>query len=234
MKHSSTHPRTYLTLAEIYSFILCSILLLVTVSSTPLNIPADGFNLSLIARDTNALCGKQHGGALCPASVGTCCSQYGYCGSTADYCSIGCQSGSCMYTTDGTCGAQHGGRLCTPSFGSCCSSYGYCGNSTAYCGQGCQSGSCMYSKDNTCGSRNGGLLCSSQFGNCCSQYGYCGNSSDYCAAGCQSGSCTTGVVKFAGANLAGCEFGMNTDVRNSRTMSHQLLTSSRTGHLGNT
>nr|XP_027079246.1 LOW QUALITY PROTEIN: basic endochitinase A-like [Coffea arabica] len=35
-------------------------------------------------------CGKQAGNALCPNRL--CCSQYGWCGSTADYCTNGCQS----------------------------------------------------------------------------------------------------------------------------------------------
>lgn len=36
-------------------------------------------------------CGKQAGGALCANNL--CCSQYGYCGTTDDYCGSGCQSG---------------------------------------------------------------------------------------------------------------------------------------------
>ncbi|XP_010242848.1 PREDICTED: basic endochitinase-like [Nelumbo nucifera] len=35
-------------------------------------------------------CGRQAGGALCPG--GLCCSQYGWCGNTGDYCGEGCQS----------------------------------------------------------------------------------------------------------------------------------------------
>ncbi|KAI9107746.1 hypothetical protein K1719_021082 [Acacia pycnantha] len=35
-------------------------------------------------------CGTQAGGALCPG--GLCCSQWGWCGSTNDYCGPGCQS----------------------------------------------------------------------------------------------------------------------------------------------
>ncbi|KAJ1399039.1 Lysozyme-like domain superfamily [Sesbania bispinosa] len=35
-------------------------------------------------------CGRQAGGALCPG--GLCCSQFGWCGSTIDYCGQGCQS----------------------------------------------------------------------------------------------------------------------------------------------
>ncbi|KAH9603903.1 hypothetical protein KSS87_017987 [Heliosperma pusillum] len=35
-------------------------------------------------------CGKQAGGALCPG--GLCCSEFGFCGSTDQYCGRGCQS----------------------------------------------------------------------------------------------------------------------------------------------
>ncbi|XP_051201182.1 chitinase 2-like [Lolium perenne] len=35
-------------------------------------------------------CGSQAGGATCPNCL--CCSRFGYCGSTADYCGAGCQS----------------------------------------------------------------------------------------------------------------------------------------------
>ncbi|KAJ6906479.1 hypothetical protein NC652_024033 [Populus alba x Populus x berolinensis] len=35
-------------------------------------------------------CGSQAGGALCPG--GLCCSQFGWCGNTNDYCGTGCQS----------------------------------------------------------------------------------------------------------------------------------------------
>jgi basic endochitinase B len=43
-------------------------------------------------------CGSQAGGALCANSL--CCSQYGYCGSTSEYCGTGCQS---------QCGGSSGG-----------------------------------------------------------------------------------------------------------------------------
>ena len=35
-------------------------------------------------------CGRQAGGKTCPNNL--CCSQYGWCGSTSDYCGNGCQS----------------------------------------------------------------------------------------------------------------------------------------------
>lgn len=42
-------------------------------------------------------CGRQAGGGKCPGGI--CCSQFGWCGSTSDYCGAGCQS-QCGGTTD--------------------------------------------------------------------------------------------------------------------------------------
>ena len=90
----------------------------------------------------NGACGN---GVTCLGSVfGNCCSKNGYCGSSADYCSLTarCQPlfGSCglPVSMDGSCGNQIG---CQGSvFGDCCSQYGYCGATDAYCeiAQGCQ------------------------------------------------------------------------------------------------
>ena len=42
----------------------------------------------------NGLCGPQHGDKVCGGSgFGDCCSEYGYCGSSASFCGTGCQSG---------------------------------------------------------------------------------------------------------------------------------------------
>nr|P86521.2 RecName: Full=Antimicrobial peptide 1b; Short=LAMP-1b; Contains: RecName: Full=Antimicrobial peptide 1a; Short=LAMP-1a [Leymus arenarius] len=35
-------------------------------------------------------CGEQGRGAKCPNCL--CCGRYGFCGSTPDYCGVGCQS----------------------------------------------------------------------------------------------------------------------------------------------
>ncbi|KAF4373345.1 hypothetical protein F8388_026176 [Cannabis sativa] len=40
-------------------------------------------------------CGRQAGGAICPNRQ--CCSQYGWCGTTSEYCITGCQS-NCQVT----------------------------------------------------------------------------------------------------------------------------------------
>ncbi|KAJ3691325.1 hypothetical protein LUZ61_020489 [Rhynchospora tenuis] len=49
------------------------------------------FCLGVLSLTTQAeQCGSQAGGALCPDNL--CCSQYGWCGNTSDYCGEGCQS----------------------------------------------------------------------------------------------------------------------------------------------
>ncbi|KAF8405504.1 hypothetical protein HHK36_010411 [Tetracentron sinense] len=58
---------------------------------------------SLLGREALAeQCGRQAGGALCPG--GACCSQFGWCGSTADYCGSGCQS-QCSQSGGGDLGS---------------------------------------------------------------------------------------------------------------------------------
>jgi hypothetical protein len=79
-------------------------------------------------------------GYICPSSL-PCCSQYGWCGSTDDYCGANCQPafGTCQgITPDNTCGSPNN-YIC-PSSLPCCSQYGFCGSTTDYCGTGCQPG----------------------------------------------------------------------------------------------
>jgi len=105
---------------------------------------------------SNGKCGEEDG--ICP--YGTCCSKYGWCGTSDKHCGSGCQSefGKCnsstttitattttptttikpFYTisTNGRCGEKYG--VCPG--GECCSKYGWCGSTDNYCGSGCQSG----------------------------------------------------------------------------------------------
>ncbi|XP_010544254.1 PREDICTED: endochitinase-like isoform X2 [Tarenaya hassleriana] len=124
-------------------------------------------------------CGWQYGGALC--RNGQCCSQWGWCGTSDDYCGNGCQSqchGPLPPSPAKQCGWQNGGALCPD--GQCCSQWGWCGASDDYCGKGCQS-QCDVEQ---CGWQNGGTLCPN--GKCCSQWGWCGISNAHCGEGCQS------------------------------------------------
>lgn len=136
------------------------------------------------AVSTDGLC--PYGTTCVGSGFGDCCSRYGFCGSTAEYCA---GSGNGTETQDGTCGPDHGGTTCTPQFGNCCSIYGFCGNGTDYCGVGnCSSGSCDSdnggpSINGECGPNfAGNKTCTgTQFGTCCSVYGFCGSTSDYCS-----------------------------------------------------
>ncbi|KAL6702409.1 hypothetical protein ACN47E_002051 [Coniothyrium glycines] len=109
-----------------------------TTPTNPTNPPSTG-NVS-----KDGKCGVQ-GGAICTNSgFGNCCSQYGWCGSTADHC-----AGSTTPTNpttpsntpatgnvskDGKCGVQGGATCANSGFGNCCSQYGWCGSTSAHCG----------------------------------------------------------------------------------------------------
>eukprot|EP00474_Spongospora_subterranea_P011160 CRZ11618.1 hypothetical protein [Spongospora subterranea] len=83
-------------------------------------------------------CGANNG-VSCKNSQ--CCSKFGFCGTTSDYCGLGCQSGfgtcqssassaSLTPATSLPCGPANGNRCPT---GQCCSKYGYCGSTVEYC-----------------------------------------------------------------------------------------------------
>ncbi|KAM5342313.1 hypothetical protein ACJ41O_013279 [Fusarium nematophilum] len=117
---------------------------------------------------TNGRCGSRHGGTTCrhePLGA-TCCSQNGWCGSTADHCGRGCQPvfGTCndypepglsrtrtakatrptygpLSSKNGRCGPKHRGTSCAEEPGAtCCSWAGWCGATKDHCGKGCQLG----------------------------------------------------------------------------------------------
>ncbi|OUM58340.1 carbohydrate-binding module family 18 protein, partial [Piromyces sp. E2] len=146
-------------------------------------------------------CGK--GVGRCP--TGLCCSKYGYCGNTSDYCDKGCQSefSECNESGSGSTkirkGARCGEGIGKCDSGLCCSKYGWCDNTSSHCGVGCQpngtgsgsgSGSPSPTKPSdslpTSTGKCGKNIARCAQGLCCSQYGYCGSTSDYCGKGCQS------------------------------------------------
>ncbi|TVY26403.1 Chitin deacetylase [Lachnellula hyalina] len=141
----------------------------------------------------NVVAGANNG-YFCEATKddGGCCSQYGYCGSSTDYCLTGCQPnfGTCStppsqpIEDNFLCGPQNQGELCSDSL--CCSQNGYCGSTDDYCGGGCQPayGQCKTdltppTGNDKCGPQNQGATCSGN--QCCSVEGNCGTTSDYCA-----------------------------------------------------
>ncbi|KAJ8115647.1 hypothetical protein OPT61_g2751 [Boeremia exigua] len=115
---------------------------------------------------TDGSCGPQGKNQICLGSTfGSCCSQYGWCGTSVDHCGTGCNSlfgtcgtntnpssvptsssapqptGALKTSTDGTCGGSSGftciGFVHEGAKSECCSQYGYCGASTGHCGTGC-------------------------------------------------------------------------------------------------
>ncbi|KAF2666763.1 hypothetical protein BT63DRAFT_317780 [Microthyrium microscopicum] len=88
----------------------------------------------------------------CP-STAPCCSEWGWCGSTADFCGVGCvvAYGTCTdptphpapsgttVSTNEKCGVISGVTYVCP-YSMCCSSFGNCGTGADYCGTGCQTG----------------------------------------------------------------------------------------------
>lgn len=148
-----------------------------------------------------------NGGFTCDETVndGGCCSQFGFCGNTTDYCGVGCQSAfsgtacDAPGTVDNTfmCGVANSNLSC--SDGLCCSQFDFCGNTTDYCGDGCQSdfgvctpgstgtgtGTGAGAGDGLCGPDNGDAVCPDD--QCCSGAGFCGTTEPYCMdpANCQ-------------------------------------------------
>ncbi|KAG9239357.1 carbohydrate esterase family 4 protein [Amylocarpus encephaloides] len=157
----------------------------VPTGTTPSTPTATGKTVS-----TEGNCG---GSVTCQGSVfGNCCSQYSYCGSTADYCGTGCQSGFGTCTGSGSTAmrpvistSKPSSKLSTPSkptstFKSNSSSTKPTSTTPAQ----------SISTDGSCSST---VTCKgSTFGNCCSQYSYCGSTSAYCGTGCKpaSGTCS--------------------------------------------
>ncbi|CBX96933.1 hypothetical protein LEMA_P100640.1 [Plenodomus lingam JN3] len=137
---------------------------------------ADASPAPLLAKravSTDGSCGGANQFTCQGSSFGNCCSQYGWCGSSAAHCGASCNSafGTCTGTTkpvsskassapaatptslkvstDATCGGKTGNTCLGSTFGQCCSASGYCGSTAAYCGTGCQSNAGL------CGSNNG-------------------------------------------------------------------------------
>jgi hypothetical protein len=147
---------------------------------------------------TDGICG---GSVTCSGGVfdGYCCSSYGFCGTTEEFCAIeaGCQPkfGKCTQVSpDGTCGGTTD-NICTGStFGICCSEAGWCGSTPEFCGLRCQgqAGLCLApSVDGTCGWERGYTCLGSQYGECCSSSGWCGNTTEYCSI--DKGCFTSGI-----------------------------------------
>ncbi|KAL7477196.1 hypothetical protein ACHAW6_003011 [Cyclotella cf. meneghiniana] len=123
---------------------------------------ADAHSLLRTSVDDSSTCATDT--AMCgpglPCSNGMCCSQWGYCGTTQDFCGECCQS-NCM-TLGQNDNNRSGGESNRTPFPT--ASPGNCAGQSAMCGPG-----------RPC---DGGM--------CCSQWGYCGTTEDYCGSCCQS------------------------------------------------
>jgi hypothetical protein len=125
---------------------------------------------------SSGTCGNgNRGNGVC--ADGTCCSEYGWCGTSTEHCSGG-GGGSPPTPSSGTCGnGNRGNGVCAD--GTCCSKYGWCGTSTEHCSGG-GAGSPPSPNSGTCGNGNrGNGVCAD--GTCCSKYGWCGTSTEHCS-----------------------------------------------------
>ncbi|CAI9634080.1 carbohydrate esterase family 4 protein [Alternaria burnsii] len=174
----------------------------------------------------DGMCGSTGGDQSCVGWVGIdgllgeCCSQYGYCGNTADHCQTGCQAGF------GKCGAQ---PSASPS-ASASVSASVTGPVPTPTGPS--------TTDGSCGAANGGMTCIGFNGpaglsECCSQYGYCGNTDIYCGTGCQAGfgKCGAQDVSSASSSVAASSTpapSSSADVSKDTVSSSTVLSSSAT------
>ena len=150
---------------------------------------------------TTGTCGGgDRGDGVCPYA-GYCCSEWGYCGTTSEYCAEGTNNVPTPSVVDGAppapTSAIEAGQCAVGDTGDgfcfeenhCCSEYGYCGTGEEYCyketrttldeegaGGGWQGDG---GGVGTCG--GGGIgngICND--GLCCSKYGFCGEGELYC------------------------------------------------------
>jgi hypothetical protein len=116
-------------------------------------------------------CGPAVGLSCIGFPEGSCCSQYGYCGSSTDHCGTGCQS------VFGTCGSSSS----APASSGASSVASSAASSTA---PTATPSNLVTSPDATCGGTSGYTCIGAAEGECCSQYGYCGTTPDHCGTGC--------------------------------------------------
>ncbi|KAL1798038.1 hypothetical protein ACET3X_004644 [Alternaria dauci] len=142
----------------------------------------------------NGRCGNINAGNnlgwTCPPNGGRCCSKYGSCGSTNEYCAANvCQPafGICNPPISSSSYRDEATMTPNPSATNVPSSTFRFSNTTMTAtspNPGATLGPGSITPDNTCGNlgagKNKGYVCKT--GACCSKYGNCGTTSDYCAA----------------------------------------------------
>ena len=126
------------------------------------------------------ICGNGHQGDGTCANLEEYCSQYGWCGTSAEHCG-GSPPGPGPTPGGGTCGNGNMGNSICSNPGECCSQYGWCGTSAEHCG-GSPPGPGPTPGGETCGNGNVGNGICSNPGECCSPFGWCGTSTEHCSA----------------------------------------------------
>jgi len=126
-----------------------------------------GLSIDCSAYDNYKECGPGYG--YCHDNK--CCSQYGYCGTSASHCGTGCQLnyGICNASTTTTTTKKTTTTTTTKKTTTTTAPKPTGGVST----------------NGKCGPKNGSTKCPT--GQCCSAKGYCGTTAAYCETGCQTG-----------------------------------------------
>ncbi|KAI9337720.1 hypothetical protein DFJ73DRAFT_646400 [Zopfochytrium polystomum] len=157
-------------------------------------------------------CGDGNGLSCYP---GFCCSEYGFCGQTDDFCGAGCQSNF------GRCGngtTSDGGTTTTPPPSPSTDSQPSptsTSSSSASSSSTSSRDATIYSDDGSCGGSNN-WSCYPGF--CCSAYGYCGQTEDFCGVGCQSGFGQCGNATSTTAGSASNSGGAGLETGPSKTV----------------
>ena len=111
---------------------------------------------------------------------GECCSEWGWCGTSAEHCGTSEPTSTDSASTVGTCGSGNVGDGICPNEGECCSEWGWCGTDPEHCGTSEPTSTGPTSIAGTCGSGNvGDGICPNE-GECCSEWGWCETDPEHC------------------------------------------------------
>jgi hypothetical protein len=138
---------------------------------------------------TDGRCGIDFGNTFCGDEAVPCCSEYGWCGTGATFCGLGCQSayGLCDGMTYSPSNQPIGTPTLVPT------------NeptneptavptvaATAVPSISMAPTSHIISTDGRCGVDFGNTFCGDEAVPCCSEYGWCGTGETFCGLGCQT------------------------------------------------
>ena len=134
-----------------------------------------------VSVSTDGKCGSNVG-TKCPS--GQCCSKYGYCGTTSDYCAAGCQTGfgNCNGTKSTSVKKTTTAKKTTTTKKATKKTTTTTKKTTTKTTNKASSTVKVSTVAGRCGPSYGKCP-----GNnvCCSQYNYCGTTNDHCKTGCQ-------------------------------------------------